>query len=240
MKRRKRIYRFWNNNEIEIGWMGKRPPGEKRKPRRKRTKEEIKKQNQRNRINMLRRKIKANFRENDYWITLTYKVENRKSLEGVREDMRIFLRRLRSWYKRAGAPLKFIYRIEIGVRGAVHVHLLANRIAESELKIKELWQQGRPVFKFTYEEGNFHNLAEYIAKEPEADGVEIRYSASRNLIIPEPEIKEYRRLNIEDPKPTPGYYIDMDSIVRGVNPFTGRSFLHYIEYKLKPEKGKGG
>lgn len=240
MKKKKRTYRFWNNNEVEIGWMGKRPPGEKRAPRRKRTKEEIQKQNQRNRINFLRRKIKANFFENDYWITLTYKVENRKPIEGVRDDMGKFLKKLRRWYNKQGPPLKFIYRIEIGVRGAVHVHFLVNRIPECDLKIKELWQQGKPIFKFTYEDGGFAKLAEYICKEPEVDGVEIRYSASRNLVIPQPEVKEYKRLNIEEPKPTKGYYIDWDSVVQGVNPFTGRSFLHYTEYKLRPERRKAG
>lgn len=240
MRKVKRIYRFRDSNEVEVGWMGERPPGEKRQPRRKRTPEEVQKQNQRNRVNALRRKIKANFAENDYWVTLTYRVESRKPVDGVKKDVGDFLKRLRRWYRKVGQPLKFIYRVEIGIRGAVHVHFLVNRIEGCDMKIKELWQQGRPSFKFTYEEGGFQRLAEYIAKEPEADGVEIRYSASRNLIIPQPEVREYQKLNVDDPKPSKGYYIDPESVVRGTNPFSGKDYLHYIEYRIRKEDKPAG
>ena len=67
----------------------------------------------------------------------------------------------------------------------------------------------------------------------------LKISTSRNLIRPEPEKKEYHRLTmkkilLEGPVATPGYYIDKDSIVSGINPFTGLSYLKYTEIRLNP------
>lgn len=76
---RKKIWYFENSREVEYTHKGRYgAPGEKRGPRRKRTPADIKRANQTNRVNRVRRKIKANFREDDYWSTLTYKKEERK------------------------------------------------------------------------------------------------------------------------------------------------------------------
>ena len=96
-------------------------------------------------------------------------------------------------------------------------------------------------------------MAEYIVKRPEGmegqlsmfpekDRKRLKgYSCSRNLARPQPESKEYKRRTLrslmeDGPMPTPGYYIDMDSIVSGVNPYTGMSYYHYTEYPMK-ERG---
>lgn len=79
MAYKKRTYIFSDSKEIEYVHKGKYgAPGEKRASRRKRTPEDIKKANLTNRINRVRRKIKANFKENDYWMRLSYKVSERK------------------------------------------------------------------------------------------------------------------------------------------------------------------
>lgn len=41
--------------------------------------------------------------------------------------MALFLQRLRYRYKKLEDVLKYIYRIEIGKRGGIHVHILLNR-----------------------------------------------------------------------------------------------------------------
>lgn len=112
--------------------------------------------------------------------------------------------------------------------------------------------QGLVDFKPMYDAGGFNELAKYICKQPEKDSEEyeqlsmfeekeqkklLKISTSRNLIRPEPEKKEYHRLTmrkilLEGPVPTPGYYIDKDSIVSGINPFTGLSYLKYTEIRL--------
>ena len=91
-------------------------------------------------------------------------------------------------------------------------------------------------------------MAEYMAKQVEDDGqlsmfeeserkVFRAYQPSRNLIKPEPEVKEYKRrtvksIALDPPEATPGYYVDKASIRQGINPYTGLSYCHYIEHKI--------
>lgn len=51
---------------------------EKAGPRRKRTKEEIARQNLTNKINRILRIIRTNFRKDDYWLSLTFRKEERR------------------------------------------------------------------------------------------------------------------------------------------------------------------
>ena len=107
-------------------------------------------------------------------------------------------------------------------------------------------------FKCMYDAGGFENLAKYICKQPKEESETykqlslfpeserkklIKANPSRNLINPEPEEKEFSHLTVrkmitEGPTPTEGYYIDQDSIISGINPFTGLSYLKYTEHKL--------
>ena len=113
-------------------------------------------------------------------------------------------------------------------------------------------------WKATYDTGGFKELAEYICKQPEPDTPEyeqlslfpreeqkilLSITSSRNLIRPEPERKYYSRRTMRDlvengPKPTPGYYIDMDSLYIGENPYTGYSYCKYTEIKIEESRKK--
>lgn len=93
-----------------------------------------------------------------------------------------------------------------------------------------------------YERGQYKDLAAYLVKpdaEDEAGNMvtESSYSHSRgNLVIQEPEIRRTSRKKIlDEPVPEPGYYIDKSSICQGINPITGREYLHYIMIRI----GKG-
>lgn len=250
-------WQFNDSNEIDIIYAGNYgAKGEKRAKKKKATPEQIKKQNQRNRENKMRRLIKANFVEGDLWCTLKYPAGTRKRVDEVKEDFKKFYRNLRRSYKKMGLPLKFIYRIELGSQGGLHVHLLVNRAPDADVIIQKLWTHGRVNWTSTYDEGGFKSLAEYIVKEPEEiegqlsmfDDAErgklIKYGSSRNLVRPEPVKKTYSRRTVRKivdngPKPKPGYYIDKNSIRIGINPYTGYSYIHYIEYKLKKLQRKG-
>ena len=234
---------FEKSIEREFKWKGEYGrKGEKRGKRRKATPEQVKEQNKRNKENRVRRVMKANFHENDLWITLKYPAGTKLAIEEVKKHMRKFLERVRNRYKRREETLKFIYRIEIGKRGSPHVHILMNRITDADLIVREAWEQGRIFFTPAYEQGGFRKLANYIVKPPDLEvdpeGTTVAYSTSRNLIRPEPEIKPYWRRTVEKiiregPKPTPGYAIDPNTIVSGVNPYTGMSYLRYEEIKLE-------
>ncbi len=251
---------FSGSIEHEYKYKGKYgAKGEKRQQRKRATPEQISRQNQRNREKNMRRLIKANFREEDLWVTLKYPKGTRKPLDEVKGDVRSFLSRLRYAYRKRGEDLRFIYRMEIGTRGGIHIHLLVNRIRgepSTDVLVQRKWEQGRAHFESVYDRGGYHDLACYIVKLPD-EKVErqmslfheeerrelIRYSCSRNLIRPQPARKEYahwtmRRLLQDGPDPTPGYYIDKDSVICGVNQYTGMSYLQYTEYLLK-QRGRG-
>lgn len=242
----KDIWRFKNSVEYEIKYKGKYgAKGEKRAKRKKATPEQIKMQNQRNREKNVRRLIKANFGENDYWITLKYPKGTRLKIEDVKKHMKKFLDKTRKDYRKRNESFRFIYRMEIGKRGGIHIHILLNRITDADLLIKKNWEQGMADFTLAYETGGFRRLAEYLVKPPidgtDPEGKVARYHPSRNLVRPQPERKEYthwtvRRLILEGPQPTPGFYIVPDSVVTGANPYTGMSYLHYEEVRI--EKGR--
>lgn len=254
MAYKQNIYRSANVIEYEIRYKGKYgAKGEKRAPRRKPTPNQIKKQNLKNKINRIRRVLQLNFYPNDIWVTLKYPKGTRKSLEEVKKDMARFQNKLREDYKKRGEQLKWIRRIEIGKNGGIHAHYVINRIWGADLLIQKNWIDGYCHYENIREEGGMSALAKYIAKPlPEEveqlkfDFVDIqdvrRYAdvqTSRNLIRPAPEVKEYKRKTVrklvrEDPEPTAGYYIDKDSISRGVNPITGYSIITYREIKLEP------
>lgn len=269
MAYRKKTYRFKDSIEYEFSYAGKYgAKGEKRAKKKKPTKEQIRKQNQRNREIRTRRLIKANFTQGDLWCCLKYPEKYRIPLEEVKKDLKKFIDMVRKTYKNKGKVLKYIYRLEIGERGGIHIHILVNRIwnAQTDIILLKAWEkvlQRRKIpakrtsglldYKSIYDSGGYKKLAEYIVKKPE-EGTEeyeqlalfppedqkqlIRISSSRNLIRPEPEEKLYthwnmRRILENGPKPRKGYYIDKESIVSGINPYTGMSYFKYTEIRIR-------
>lgn len=233
--------------EYEIKYLGKYgEKGAKREKKHKATPEQIKKQNQKNREKRMRRLIKANFDKGDLWITLKYPKGTRKETSEVKDDLRKFLATLRRSFKKEDRELKFVYRIEVGKRGGIHIHMIIPRI-KLEL-IQKAWIHGR----INYEplDGNYKTLAEYIVKQPTEEVLEqlsfvpvedrkayVKYSTSRNLIRPAPKRKEFKRKTLKKmllygPSPTEGYVIEKDSIVMGVNPITGMNYIHYTERRI--------
>ena len=254
MAYRKLIYRFKNSIEYEYHHKGKYgKKGEKRQSKKEVTMEQVAKQNQRNRENRMRRLIKENYEEGDLWVGLQYPKGTRKTLGEVEKDLRRFLAKMRRRYKKLGVPFKFVIRYDIGKRGGLHVHILFNREKEGphpDLLAKSCWPHGPLNYTTIYEYGGYEKLANYITKMAEDDEIQgqmslfsekeqkklLKYSTSRNLVRPKPEVKTYKNRTMkkiidQGPEATEGYYIDKDSIVQGVNPYTGMSYLYYIEYR---------
>lgn len=229
--------------------------GEKRAERRKATPKQIKLQNQRNKEKKVRRLIKANFTRGDYWITLKYPKGTRKPISEVMHDVKLFLRRMRRAYGKCGAQFKYIYRIEIGSQGGIHIHMIINRIIRSDIIAAAAWEDfGIINYTPLYDAGGYQNLACYLVKPQDEDVYEqlsfidaderkkfMKYSSSRNLIRPVPEHKEYKRRTVERMitngiQAADGYYIDKSSIVSGINPYTGMSYLYYTEIAVKKKR----
>lgn len=251
---------FLNSIDYEYKWNGKYgKKGEKRGKKKKPTKEQIKNQNQRNKEKKIWRILRANFDAGDLWTTLKFPAGTKKTLEELKKTMSNFLLNIRRAYRKIGQQLKYVYRIDIGKKGGIHIHIIihgARRINTSGLITKYWKKNGHVNFTPLYEEGELKRLAEYIAKPPpqdeECEGYQqismfdekekrafYTYSCSRNLIQPKPERKTYltwtvKKIIEEGPKPTPGFYIDQDSLIAGINPYTGMSYLHYTEIRITP------
>ena len=250
-----------NSNEREITFCGNfGRKGEKRAPKTKPTEEAVKIQNHKRKSTEVRRLLKINFNENDYWITVKYASGYQPEIHQIKKDFAFLLRKLRKIYREHGAELKYIIRLEISSRGIPHAHMVVNDIAgcKVDAEIKKIWSKiiGNAGIYFThlYEKGGFKQLADYITKEPK-EGEQrqlslfdiqtrkcfVKYSRSRNLKKPEVDIREYTRRTVEkyiteSIKVSEGYYLDKDSVVYGINPYTGKTYLHYTEVKFKDGK----
>ena len=134
------IYRFIDSIEHEYKYAGNYgAKGEKRQKKQKRSSEDIQRQNQYQKTKRVRRIIKANFRQGDYWITLTYQKGESRSVKEVCKDLSSFLRRIRTAYTRQDTACKYIYRIEIGSRGGIHVHMILNRLPDLDQALQSSW-----------------------------------------------------------------------------------------------------
>jgi len=244
-KREQSTYYFKNSIEVDrVCTGGYGAKGRKRQKRKKPTPEQIKLQNQYNKERKLRRIIKENFSENDHWVLLTYLKGYRTDVKPAKKDISYFIRILRREYRKRGFELKWVVRTEVGKRGAAHHHLLANRIPDGDILIKNCWRKirnaGFPSFKTTYEEGGFAGLAWYITKPAEDGEAYSNYSRSRNMKIPEPKIERALKKEMtEYPKAPPGYYVDEDSVKMGINPITGYEYQHFIMYRIGTRAAPG-
>lgn len=220
--------------------------GDKVKP----TREEQKKVNTREAERKLRILLNANFGYGDFHLELDYirkKGEDPRSKEQMRQDIDIFLRECRKEYKKAGIEFKYVHVMEIGQKGARHHHLVINKI-DTEI-LQRCWYkayEGHNRIKvFPLDDtGNYAKLASYFIKYTDkhrtaADGAlqGKRWNASKNLIRPESEIKiindrEWFRTEPVAPK---GYYIDQDSVEKGVHSpeYYGYGYMRYRLVKLE-------
>ena len=139
------------------------------------------------------------------------------------------------------------------------MHFVINRLpgeVHTDLLIRDAWQQVTDAGSIDYttirEQGGYEELAKYLVKQADAETEGqmelfpeeerkqlLSVSCSRNLDRPQAARREYRhwtmrRILEQGPKPTPGYYIDKESIIAGVNPFTGLSYFKYTEIRIQP------
>ena len=223
MAYQKKTYRFPNAIEVEEYHSARYgAPGQVRQKRKKKTSEQMDQINQRNKEKRARRKLRQHFQVNDYFSVLTYRKECRPpDMETAKKHYTEFVRKVRREYQKRGCDLKWIRNIEVGTKGAWHIHMCINRIPDTDLIITKCWTHGRVTHQLLYEKGEFRDLARYITKTPKTDPRlrETSYSTSRNLPLPEPEKKTYpfwktwRKIRIPN-----GYFLDQDSFYEGTDP----------------------
>ena len=236
-------YRLTNSIEvIEYRKARHGAPGMPRNEKRDTTPEAVARNNQRNRERKCSRMVEKYFNEDDYVLTLTYRTEDRpKDMDECKKHLREFFRKIKREYAKRFYDLLWIRNIEVGPRGAWHVHVIMNRVEGADFIIKELWRKHGAVFFQFYKDmrDKGEDLGKYMAKSPVSapDKVtESSWSHSRNVQPVEPEAVEITGQSMNDRPRTPkGYYLDKGSY-KDYTTDEGYRFREYVFRKLKPKR----
>ena len=238
-KRKK--YRLTNSIEvIECHTARYGAPGQPRRKKEKPTEEAVRKNNQRRKERRCARMVDKYFNVDDYILDLTYRKENRPAdIEECKKDLREFFRKLKKEYAKRYYELFWIRNIEVGPRGAWHVHVVVNRIDGADFLIKDLWKEHGGVYFQFYQDSKDRgeDIGTYIAKsEVSAPDriVQSSWSHSRNIKEVEPEETVITGQSMNDKPRTPkGFYLDKNSYHDFVNE-EGYRFREYVFRRLDP------
>ena len=141
-------------------------PGENRKHRLKPTPEQIARQNHRNKVRKIWQLIRGNYQEGDRWVTVTYRKGERPDWETGLKQLTNFRKRVTYWFRKREIQIRMMNSIEHGSKGAIHMHMLLNDVEGINIDriLQRLWKFGQIHTSGLYENGDFHDLAEYMAK----------------------------------------------------------------------------
>lgn len=250
MATKRKAYSFRNGDILDVeefhdGRYG--APGEKRLKKAKPTKEQMQKVNALNKARRCRQRMLEYLDIGDCMATWTYEVENRPpSMREAKQDFQKAMRRVRKEYKKRGYEVFCFKNIELGTKGAWHIHLVLNEIGETASIIQRAWEKGGTwsieIKNSKFYDEDFTKLSSYMTKderttEEKEDGTEGKprikeasYSTSRNMPLPEPRVHKLVRYPREV-KPKNGYY--MATIHEGLNPVTGYKYRRYTMMRLE-------
>lgn len=232
------------------------PPDVRRKKKEKPTAEAVRKNNQRLMTRKRRMQLEMYFDEDDCYMTLTYPKASRPgSMDEVKKDWKKLMAYVKRVFKKNGAVLRWIRNIEAGTKGAWHIHAVVKELPPGSVDmqgnpttaaklISRIWQKkmehGR--VDTQYLRDDVSALADYITKTPESSkdtGHQVKESncsASRNMPLPEPEVKTYTRWKTfvdRDIKVPKGWALDKESVRMSTNPYTGYQRREYRLIRLE-------
>ena len=161
--------------------------GEKREKRSHLTSEAQKKVNIRIAERNLAALMNSNFTDDTgMLVTFTYKKDLRPPTSDVmQKDMRQFLKKLRTQFKKLDMPLKYIYVKELGKKGGAHIHML---MSACDVRIlRDCWTSGYVRIDPLWSDGDYTNIARYFIKytqkTEETEGCLILKNAYRPVMI---------------------------------------------------------
>lgn len=242
VKRKK--YQIKNIIEIEEYHDGRYgAPGSRREKKKKPTKEQMERVNQYNKEKNARRRLLKYFEpDRDWFLTLTYRKEERPpDMKTAKLHFKRFLDVVRREYKKRGVTLYWIRNIENTATNNWHIHLVLSDIPGMNILVllKKAWPYGRVKDpQQLYERDQMRTLAAYVTKSEKTkkeyvpEGIldhrvtEASYSTSRNMQLPEPEPDLLLRWK-KEPYVKKGYYLDKNTLFEGINPVTGYKYRHY-------------
>ncbi|MBR4702330.1 MAG: hypothetical protein IKO91_00655 [Oscillospiraceae bacterium] len=188
---RRRVWRCGPYAEVEL-YPVFQPPGRRRAKCRP-TKECQQRINQRDAEKKLGRIVKANFSERDLEADLTFAGDEGEA--AARKALGKWLRELRKLYRAAGTELRYLYVWETGKKsGKAHFHVILNAGPLSRDEVEDLWPHGSAnCRRLRMDEKGLSGLVEYITKRSRSGRRtpgKRRWSGSRNLTKPEPEVRD--------------------------------------------------
>lgn len=203
--------------------------GKTRKKKENPTPKQVQDNNDRIAIKKLTRVINANFGPGDYHVVLT-DAKGMTEAEALKER-KLFLRRMRRKYKKAGSEMKAVWATEMDPRS--HHHLIMSNIDIQQI-VKQ-WPHGRVNVLPLDDARDYTKLAEYLIKQTNeafrdpSRATRQRYGRTRNLEDPVLVKQEARAsdFNINKIRPVKGYHLDPDSIEEYTNPITGIPTITY-------------
>ena len=215
------------------------PKGLKRRPRVNPTTEQQRKINDRHLVKRLTRLLNANFNGDCWYVTFSYRKEDRpQDVKTLQKNEQKLLRDLRKVYKKEKLVLKYIWTAEVGKRGGTHIHMVLSPI--DARKLRNIWPYGYTTLKPMEANGQYRRLAEYFIKyfqktrDTDEQIQKKSYNPSKNLIRPVPVKRPMKgnRFSREIKVPA-GWYLDKDSLREG---FTADGY-EFIYYTLIKEGG---
>lgn len=183
--------------EVNIYPVFESPVQGRRRAKRNPTREVQQALNRLNSAKEVNRVICANFTNQDYYITLTFKGDP-PDLERAKKDVANFLKKLERMMRRKGlGKPKWIKTIEVGAKsGRIHVHMV---ISGGLLPVdyQRLWGKGYVDCKpLMFGADGVMGLSRYFVKQSRnvlGDEHKAKsWSCSRNCIRPEPKTNDYR------------------------------------------------
>lgn len=201
--------------------------------------EALARSNEKRAIKHLRRLVNANFKPNDYSLTLTYENDKMPTSPAEAEhQLTLFKKRMRRAYKKIGSEFKYISTTEYSRNNRIHHHLIINYIDPAV--VARCWTQGNIKISLLERSGQYARLAEYIVKETRRSykNIEKRFSAkrwepSRNLVQPKVEREIVKADSWQEvPEALPGYRIT--DFYTDVNEITGYPYQFVTMLKLEP------
>jgi hypothetical protein len=192
-------FRYEGKHHIdhEIFFNGSHGGRKEKRGKRDRSPEKVREWDHRKKVKRVRRTIQLNFNPGDPFITLKYPKGERHGMDKVKEHFKAFRDILRKVYRKQGLELKYIYAIEIGTRGGLHIHIVLNKIPDMLEVFTIAWQKARGTttiedmigmetselpgmvrldgkvdMQLLYLEGGYQDLAEYLCKPaPNEEGM---------------------------------------------------------------------
>ena len=218
-------------------------PGKKRRKRKNISPEIKEKHNRKARERRLQNLILMNFQEG-WHIILRYPKDDQPSdYKEAAYRFGRFKENISRELKKYGLPFRYIVVTEKGTKlGHFHHHIIVESLWNEGIDMKALvkhkWSKyGTTSHSKLYDEGNYEDLAKYLAKsETKEDEKEIReegrnvciYRCSRNLKRSEVIAKENYYGDMREPEAPVGWFVDAQSLIQGINPYTGKKYQRYF------------